>query len=137
MKILLVDSNRSHTDLIVNTFRDHNFFVAESLGKAMEWLSHTKFSLIFVNLDLPDSKGIETYKALALSPSPKVIITSAKELIKSIVKMGAHDYICSDDIRDCVARIGFNITKLQRQERFSSPVFEQIKACLEKSKVSV
>ncbi len=75
---------------------------ARSVKEALRFLSHTPVDLIFLNLFLPDSKGLDTLKRLRThSPENAIVVITGtdKETTAALaVNSGAQDYLIKDEL---------------------------------------
>jgi putative two-component system response regulator len=75
---------------------------ATSLGAALRALETDRIDLVFLDLDLPDSTGIETVERLLVAGSevPVVVLTGNddEELGVQAVALGAQDYLVKDTV---------------------------------------
>src|ERR1700722_8819258 len=99
--ILLIDDKSSHAEalaeaLIAAGHDPSNLEWVETFSSGLERLAHRKPSAIFVNLNLPDSRGVDTLDRLVLAAPtiPIVVIGGAdeEEICKAAMKNGAQDY---------------------------------------------
>src|SRR5579871_6068725 len=96
---------------------------AADLGSGLRRLENTEFEAILLDLNLPDSKGFDTFaRVRQQSADPAVIILTAQEdesLALQAVRSGADEYLIKSDIRDryLSQRIRYAIERkrLQRQ----------------------
>lgn len=102
IKILVVEDNEGNVKLLNKTCKSSqsvNFdFVAVSrLSDALELLSRNMFDVILLDLNLPDSKGFDTFNKLYnnYSEGPVIVFTDLddEELGHTIVRMGAQDFL--------------------------------------------
>lgn len=107
MKILLLEDNPGDARLIQELFRDIqgrslDIINAESLAQAFDHLKEANFDVALVDLSLPDSHGLETFRKLAESyPSlPLVLLTGLndQELAIQAVREGAQDYLNKGEV---------------------------------------
>jgi diguanylate cyclase (GGDEF)-like protein/PAS domain S-box-containing protein len=100
--ILLIDDEPSHAKvfeeaLIAAGDGPSNFEWVRSLSSGLERLAHKGLWAIFLNLSLPDSRGIETLDQLlsVSSPVPIVVLGGADddEICKTAMLHGAQDYL--------------------------------------------
>ena len=105
--ILLVEDNPGDARLIRELFRDlhwRSFDIvnAESLRQARGRLEETSVDLALVDLSLPDSHGLETFRKLAEDyPSlPQVLLTGLNDQETAIraVREGAQDYLLKGEV---------------------------------------
>jgi len=101
-KILLIDADRRHAEALRETLmatRDGpiDFEWVTTLAGGLDILARKKVWSIFLNLFLPDSRGVDTlYKVLsATSTTPIVVLAGAGEedICKTAMLQGAEDYL--------------------------------------------
>lgn len=105
INILLIEDNEGDVRLIREMLKDvkNLAFVIESSGmliKAFKIFENNKFDAILLDLNLPDSRGIETVSRTleAIRDTPIIILTGLndKKIAISSVKMGIQDYLVKD-----------------------------------------
>ena len=105
--ILLVEDNPGDARLIRELFRDlqgrsFDILIAESFRQAHERLKEHRVDLALVDLSLPDSHGLDTFRKLAESyPSlPQVLLTGLNDQETAIqaVREGAQDYLLKGEV---------------------------------------
>ncbi|MDD3888236.1 MAG: response regulator, partial [Patescibacteria group bacterium] len=99
LKIILVEDNIDDVRFIKELLKeDTNIQITNVnlLSKAIDLIDKQDYDLIFLDLNLPDSKGINTFKEFSSKTKdvPIVIITvvDEKETALKAIKMGAQDY---------------------------------------------
>lgn len=131
MMILLIEDDRPFRELIEVSLKQVDLHTVGTLAAAKDWLTYSRADLILVDLGLPDSRGLDTLRALSHVKAPKVVVTGTVDAIGEAAKLGAVDYITKGDAYEMVERIRFHVNRLsRRQQRFAPHVFEAIKACL-------
>lgn len=134
MTILLIEDDQRLSDLIRLSYPAHDWVTAPTLGEAQSHLAICRPHLIILDLGLPDSKGLETLKALEGCPTPKVVLTACVNGAKGAWAMGAADYIIKNsDLERVLARVGFNLARFapKKRRQFEPEVFAQIQAHLQ------
>jgi diguanylate cyclase (GGDEF)-like protein/PAS domain S-box-containing protein len=101
-EILLIDDNPCHAKaleeaLIAAGDISSNFRWARTLSGGLERLAHKRVWAIFLNLFLPDSRGIDTLDKLQLlTPGVPIIVLGGaddEEVCKAAMLHGAQDYL--------------------------------------------
>jgi PAS domain S-box-containing protein len=102
LRVLVVEDNRGDIDLIREALSDTRFvnFQIDSvsrLSEALARLKNTGIDLILLDLGLPDSNGLETFRRLleAKPRIPVIILTGNdnEEMAVAAVREGAQDYL--------------------------------------------
>ena len=106
MRILLIEDNPGDARLIKEMLADAagQVFTIERvsrLAEGLERLGRGDFDLVLLDLDLPDSRGLDTFtKAYAQAPHvPFVVLTGLADetLALNAVRHGAQDYLFKDE----------------------------------------
>ena len=109
--ILLVEDNPGDARLIQELFRDlqgrsFDILTAESFRQAHARLKERSVDLALVDLSLPDSHGLDTFRNLAEGyPSlPQVLLTGLndREIAIQAVREGAQDYLLKGEVDEHV-----------------------------------
>ena len=107
MTILLVEDNPGDARLIRELFRDlqgrsFDVLTAESFRQAYDCLKERRVDLALVDLSLPDSHGLETFRKLAdgYPALPQVLLTGLndRETAVQAVREGAQDYLLKGEV---------------------------------------
>jgi PAS domain S-box-containing protein len=135
IRVLLVEDDEPHSAVVREALAaarppievEH----CRTLGDAIAHLEDPKFDAVLLNLDLPDSHGLQTIdRALAEAPGlPIVVITAAEEsdLGVAAVQHGAQDYLVKSEhdsrylsrvLRYAVERAGFQAELAHRERHF-------------------
>ncbi|MEM6360980.1 MAG: hybrid sensor histidine kinase/response regulator [Bacteroidota bacterium] len=98
LKVLLVEDEDAHRELITRKFRSHEnikLCLAKSLNEAKSLVSKSIPDLAIVDYNMPDGKGIELIHAQKRKQYPIVLMTSYgdEKLAVKALKSGAFDYI--------------------------------------------
>ena len=105
--ILLVEDNPGDARLIRELFRDlqgrsFDILTAESFRQAHDRLKEHRVDLALVDLSLPDSHGLDTFRKIAAGyPSlPQVLLTGLNDRETAIqaVREGAQDYLLKGEV---------------------------------------
>lgn len=105
MRILIVEDNPADRELLVYALQEHfkteaKFREADNLKTAHEYLARGGVDAIVLDLQLPDSSGLETFTRVhAAYPHLPVIVVTHNvdlELAVDIVQQGAEDVIIKD-----------------------------------------
>ncbi|MEO6203478.1 MAG: response regulator [Nitrospirales bacterium] len=101
--ILLVEDNPADAELVRERLKDasgmspFDITRALTLQEALETLQTTPFDVILLDLNLPETNGLETLKRIrsANSDIPLVVLTSNEDepVALEAIKLGAQDYI--------------------------------------------
>ncbi|MDR1785326.1 MAG: response regulator [Spirochaetaceae bacterium] len=99
-KILVVDDMPIYL-MVAQKILLQNYEVttAKGAGEALEVLSHTFFDLVLLDIEMPEVSGVDMFKTMLASPDlcavPVVFVTSDKEseVVRTVIRMGARDYI--------------------------------------------
>lgn len=111
INLLIIEDNLGDCILLKKTINRTGLSVteircAETLGKVPEILEGHSFDLVFLDLTLPDSKGISSFITLnkQIPDVPIIILTglSDMELALRAINLGAQDYILKEDLNDKV-----------------------------------
>ena len=103
--ILLIEDSPTDVRLIREKLRDtsHDSFHVVStstLSRALELLSQNSVDVILLDLGLPDSQGIDTFRAVyALAPALPIIVLTVsddEELGRQAVQEGAQQFLSKD-----------------------------------------
>src|SRR5947208_905664 len=82
-QILLIEDNADDFELIRRAFKDTPLEVvwAESLSAALERIRRDSFQVILLDLSLPDSWGLATFKAVHAQAStiPIIVLTGLED----------------------------------------------------------
>lgn len=128
LKILLIEDNPGDAFLIKfyleeSMFKDAHLIHAEFLKTGLDLISKNSFNVILLDLNLPESKGIETLEEVldAVDDSLVIVLTglSDEELGVQTVKMGAQDFLVKGQFDGKVLassiRYAFERYQLQKQ----------------------
>lgn len=104
-KILMVEDERAHVELVVRAFEKHTtqfeLAVVSSLKEAKQFLSACRPDFVLVDLFLPDGMGSDLLPGKAAGASfPVVVMTSYGDEKAAVeaMKAGALDYIAKSEV---------------------------------------
>ena len=142
IKLLLIEDDREDVLLIKDILENshHSFRIkhCSSLKEAEKLLSPKQFDAILVDLNLPDSQGLDTLNQLsAIAPAiPKVVLTSINdpELIGKIIEAGAQDYVPKQILpADFIERVILHamerqklFQKISNREKLTTQILQEI-----------
>ena len=102
LRLLLVEDNPGDADLIMEMLEEHkpNGYGIETvprLERALERMNQEEFDLALLDLNLPDSYGLETIRTvIATKPDLAVVVISGlddEQTAQAALREGAQDYI--------------------------------------------
>jgi signal transduction histidine kinase len=117
-RVLLVEDNPGDAELVRIRLRDppgeaHQLVVASTLEEALAELGRAPMDVALLDLNLPDSDGLDTLRAVraAVEALPIVILTGTDDLDTAInaLRFGADDYIPKSEL----ARAGMLVRSLR------------------------
>jgi PAS domain S-box-containing protein len=135
IRVLLVEDDEPHSGVLRQALAAARPPIevgqCRTLTDAIAQLGDSSFDAVLLNLDLPDSRGLQTIdRAFAETPGlPIVVITAADEpdLGVAAVQHGAQDYLVKSEIdtkylsrvlRFAVERAGFQVELAHREQHF-------------------
>jgi len=128
LSVLLVEDNPGDARLIVEYLKETSFTsiqlsIVDNLKSAMEYLSENIVDAVLLDLSLPDSHGLESFKKTSQKfPSiPIVVLTGLKddEVARKIIQHGAQDYLPKNQINpELIARtIYYSVERKLTEEK--------------------
>lgn len=98
MNVLHIEDHNGIVELVKLLCNNHEPFYVEavhSLAQAKERLSRATYDLLLIDLNLSDSKGLDTVKALRGYGIPMVVLTAdpTPQFSRIAAKLGVADYI--------------------------------------------
>ena len=98
MKILLIEDNLSIQKGLLYSLKQNQYevLISSSCKEALNLLKENEFSLIILDVSLPDGNGFDLYKPIKEEYEIPTIFLTARDLEEDIVKgfsLGAEDYI--------------------------------------------
>jgi PAS domain S-box-containing protein len=106
ISILLFEDNAADADLVAEYLElsklDFTITVAKRLSDGIKQLNTKRFDLVLLDLNLPDSLGINTLQTVIKNTTEEVIIvltaTDDESLSLESLKVGAQDYLYKDSL---------------------------------------
>lgn len=111
MKVLLVEDNLSIAKGLIYAFKQNEFEVnhAQNIKEAENMLKAEKYSIIILDIMLPDGNGFELYEKIKQDYFTPCIFLTARDDEDDIVKgleLGAEDYVTKPfSTRELIARM--------------------------------
>ncbi len=100
LNILIVDDSKTICVVlkdIISKLGYQNVWAVQSVGQALELFKEIKFSIVFIDIVMPNRNGLELLKELkGLQPHITVIVMTSYPSLKSIeeaIEYGAYDYL--------------------------------------------
>ncbi|KOR36036.1 hypothetical protein AM228_14940 [Planktothricoides sp. SR001] len=93
--------------------------IAGTLGEALGCLEQNTFDAILLDLNLPDSRGVNTLQAIQQSaPNTAIVVltsTDNEELALELIHLGAQDYLVKQQVNDhlLIRSITYSISRKQ------------------------
>ena len=109
IKILLVEDNLGDARLLQEIFKEgktakFEIVLVDRISEAIKTLQETDFDLILLDLSLPDSNGIDTFRKISKEKLqiPIVLLTGLDDeaLAIKLVQEGAQDYLVKGQINN-------------------------------------
>lgn len=125
MQVLLVEDNDLLADMIskrLEAVKIATISVSRvaSLAAAREYLYVVEPDVILLDLNLPDSEGLDTFHAVAAAqPQTAIVVLSAiddRDVVVEALRQGAHDYIVKGKL-DPIAITQILSTSIERHAR--------------------
>lgn len=107
-EILLIEDNQADIDYLKeiyfnNYVKQFNLNICRDIDSTLEFIGR-KINLIFLDLDLPDSRGMDTFHAVknSFSNVPIVVFSGRKdeEISQKVIQLGVHDFISKGSITE-------------------------------------
>jgi len=132
LRILLVEDNRLDVKLLMAMLANarieqFEFTVASQLWEALDYLESAQFDAILLDLNLPDSKDLDTVSEIhaARPDTPIVVLTGINDesVALKAMQMGAQDYLVKGHINSELLRR--SIQYAVERQRLQSDLREQ------------
>ena len=97
--ILIVDKDKNSTKLIIDLLKKENYRASDAgnVSDALHKAANEIFDIIFLEINLPDMKGVKGLLDLRrISPHSRIIVTTGSPSVDSAIstmKNGAVDYL--------------------------------------------
>lgn len=137
LRVLIVEDNPADVDFIRETLPETGpvSFRIESVPRLSEALARLKnegIDLVLLDLGLPDSQGLETFRRLreAAPHFPVIILTGNddQEMAVAAVKEGAQDYLVKGQVGgNLLARAALYAMERKRSEKKIQETMEQLR----------
>ena len=107
LNILLIEDNPLDVRIVKELLKDthlfnYNLFAEQTLKNSLIRMQNNSFDVILMDLNLPDSKGTQTFETIfGLYPESNIILVSGledEELSLELIQMGAQDYLPKSNI---------------------------------------
>ncbi len=122
-KLLLVEDNKEIQALVVATLKDYQMVCAGTLGEAHRLLETDQFSLVLLDVHLPDGDGFQfvlKLQSIGLAKEiPVIFLTARAETLDKVMgfRLGAEDYITKPfDCLELKARVEARLKRLTDRE---------------------
>lgn len=132
VNILIIEDDLRLANFLSFSLEKETVTIIDNLEKALDILKNTTQNLLIIDLNLLDSRGLDTLYALKAFKIPKIVVTERpKDLRLDMKSLGIIDYISKTCMsEEIVTRIQFNIQKLSKKTRFDENSFKEIRACI-------
>ena len=128
IKLLLVEDDQDDallTTEILNKNNSKEFYLTHksSLSDAISELSREHFDEILLDLNLPDSQGVDTFRKIrSLTPDIPIVVLSGindEEIATKAIHEGAQDYIVKEEFSSkCKSLINSLCYAIERNKQF-------------------
>jgi len=117
IKILLIEDNAADVKLLNYSLREalnneYDLQRAKDLSQGLELLKEQRFTIIILDLSLPDSFGLETFTTIqqASLDTPIIVLTGTEDdsVGMDAVKFGAQDFLIKGKIKSKTLRRSIN-----------------------------
>ena len=123
-KILLVDDDRDLAEIIQDMLKTYGYEVkiVESCEETFEILKKEQFSLMILDINLPDGTGFEVLKELRSVSKVPVIFASARTSEDDKItglEMGGDDYLAKPySLKELIARVNALMRRTYGTEKY-------------------
>ena len=106
LRVLLIEDSPSDALALSENLRDipelqPDILHASTLADALVWVRDNRFDIVFADLNLPDSAGVETFKWLRASApdQPIIVLTGDQrpEIVHELFELGAEDCLVKSE----------------------------------------
>ena len=152
IRILLVEDNKSHAEMIRRSFVAHSrpvrLTMRETIRQAKEHLNHSPSDIVIADLILPDGRGTELLPSDQESPDyPVIVMTSFgnEQAAVESIKAGALDYVVKSEtilndmphIVERTLREWEGLVKLKQIEQALRESESQLKSIFENAAIGI
>lgn len=141
LRILIVEDDTGDQELltellVASVITIQLLHTAETLAKAIDSLQKEEFDIIFLDLSLPDSSGIDTFKTIKehTAKTPVIILSGLADMNIAVeaISLGAQDYHIKGDLDEKTMNktILYSIER-KRAEKLMKESEERYKALVE------
>ncbi len=124
IKLLLVEDNPGDARLFTEMMKSANCNIDNvgSLSEAIKSAGEMEYDLVLLDLGLPDSKGLDTFKKfISEDPQTPVIVLTGNdddELGTNLVKLGAQDFLVKGKFDDYILQksISYSIDRFKTKK---------------------
>ena len=147
IKILLVEDNPGDARLLQEIFKEgktakFEIVLVDRISEAIRTLQETDFDLILLDLSLPDSNGIDTFRKISKEKPqiPIVLLTGLDDeaLAVKLVQEGAQDYLVKGQInnKSLLRSVRYAVERNQKTSEQSQRKSEAIESKLAEYKIT-
>lgn len=131
MKVLYVEDHEALVEIFKHTYPSLRVTWADTLERAKKILDTEDFDAILLDLNLPDSRGMDTVRAMVNRGVPVIVMTGhpSKDFVKTAMDMGIADYIQKKSFLDIDVKEKIEVAierHRQTKRRYSSFSFGDI-----------
>lgn len=125
MTFLIIDDNSADRRLLSihleGIYKENTIFEAETLDEAVGLVNKEEWDIIFLDLGLPDSEGINTIRTMIISfqDIPVIVLTGNEdlELARYSLRIGAADFLEKDHLNQVLLEKSIIFAQERQQAR--------------------
>lgn len=128
--ILIVEDNPADLETAIDALKlsPDQYDVADSVRSAKHLIGRRHYEAILLDLDLPDSRGVDTYRAIKRDAGGLcvVIVSGLDDLgtVKLAIDLGAEDFITKDSLSSDLLKLA--IIRAQHRHRYYSEQLDEL-----------